>query len=155
GFARIWDAVTLQERAALSVGYWLALAPDGQALAAAKARLAMQLWDLTTLEKKACVGDHDCRVQAAAFSPDGPLLAHGAALGRTGQHATSADLEALVYVWDVASGRLRWAFPGHTDTVRALAFSPDGRTLASASQDRTVKLWDVASGRKEPIAILT
>ena len=35
---------------------------------------------------------------------------------------------------------------GHTDSVRAIAFSPDGATLASGAGDYTVRLWDVASG---------
>lgn len=35
---------------------------------------------------------------------------------------------------------------GHTDAVKATAFSPDGRTLATGSVDNTVKLWDVAGG---------
>ncbi|HEY8204049.1 MAG TPA: caspase family protein [Pyrinomonadaceae bacterium] len=34
----------------------------------------------------------------------------------------------------------------HTDRVRAIAFSPDGRVLASGSSDQTVKLWEVATG---------
>jgi WD40 repeat protein len=32
----------------------------------------------------------------------------------------------------------------HTDTVSAVAFSPDGHTLATGSYDRTVRLWNVA-----------
>jgi WD40 repeat protein len=35
------------------------------------------------------------------------------------------------------------ALSGHTDAVRTLAFSSDGRTLASGSADRIVKIWDL------------
>jgi WD40 repeat protein len=36
---------------------------------------------------------------------------------------------------------------GHTDWVRALAISPDGKILASGSLDKTIKLWKLPSGR--------
>jgi WD40 repeat protein len=35
---------------------------------------------------------------------------------------------------------------GHKDTVRCLAYAPDGRRLASGGDDSTLRLWDLPSG---------
>lgn len=39
-----------------------------------------------------------------------------------------------------------WTMYGHTDSVRAVDWSHDGKTIASASDDFTVRLWDAATG---------
>src|SRR5262249_58735462 len=46
-----------------------------------------------------------------------------------------------------ASGRALRTLAGHTDRVRGLALSGDGRTAVTGSHDRSVKVWDTASGR--------
>ena len=35
---------------------------------------------------------------------------------------------------------------GHTDSVREVSFSPDGKKAVSVSDDTLVKIWDVATG---------
>jgi WD40 repeat protein len=39
-------------------------------------------------------------------------------------------------------------FAGHTDLIRDLAVSPDGRRLLSSGFDNTLRVWDVATGQE-------
>ncbi|MFD1119962.1 pentapeptide repeat-containing protein, partial [Sphaerisporangium aureirubrum] len=47
---------------------------------------------------------------------------------------------------DPATGTLLHTLTGHTNRVRALAYSPDGTQLTTASDDSTARIWDPATG---------
>jgi WD40 repeat protein len=71
------------------------------------------------------------------LSPDGDLFFE------THQNRNDSDFR----VRDAATGKVMGAYSGHTGTVSAWAFSPDGRRLATGSADTTVLLWDVTEMR--------
>jgi RNA polymerase sigma factor (sigma-70 family) len=95
----------------------------------------IRLWDVETgtdLRQFQLQG-----VAQAAASPDGKILAG----------AGTAD--GTVFLWDVASGQEIRRLTGGRDYhgSRALAFSPDGKTLAATGPDPSVRVWDVETGK--------
>ncbi|MFF3445046.1 WD40 repeat domain-containing serine/threonine protein kinase [Streptosporangium sp. NPDC002721] len=123
----------------------VAFSPGGETLAGGDGDGAVILWDPRTRRP---IGDpmegHTRAVEAMAFSPDGRLLASG---GNDNEGTEPGD--HTVILWDVATRQpVGDPLTGHTDWVRSVAFSPDGRTLATASADKTVILWDVATRQR-------
>lgn len=66
------------------------------------------------------------------FSPDGSTLIGSAMDGWSNP----------IKLWDVKTGKSMGILSGHTETVKVLVFSHDGKILASGSDDGTVLLWD-------------
>src|SRR5262249_37314765 len=95
--------------------------------------------------------------------PHGPQWARHAGGLQPGQQARGGPLPAgcgreagraaednRVQVWDVASGREKAVFLGHTAGVWGIVFSPDGKRLYSAGEDGVLRVWDVAARTSLP-----
>lgn len=70
-------------------------------------------------------------LSAVAFAPDGETLAYS--------QGKAAVLQPL-------DGAEQVVLAGHALFVRAIGFTPDGRTVMTAASDGTVRFWDAASG---------
>jgi dipeptidyl aminopeptidase/acylaminoacyl peptidase len=77
-------------------------------------------------------------VTALAFAPDGKILAVG----------TYREVQ----FWSLETKTIASRWTGHTDTVRALVYSKDGRMLAAgggiAGATGEVRLWEVGAGKE-------
>jgi eukaryotic-like serine/threonine-protein kinase len=129
-----WDGTTAQERVTIQPGSgsWglpVRFSPDSKTLAIGAN--TVDLYDVTTGNKRASLPGYGGSIGSLAFSPDGKTLAAGRS-------------DRTVRVWDLASGQERNQLP-HLSPVNSVGFSSDGTLLVSGCDDGIVKLWELGS----------
>ena len=76
--------------------------------------------------------DSAASVRAAAYSPDGRILAAGNQAGD-------------ILLWDSDTGRVAAQVSVENDVINALAFSPRGDVLAAGTSSGAILFWDVST----------
>ncbi|MFD7505282.1 WD40 repeat domain-containing protein [Streptomyces sp. NPDC059850] len=137
------DYLLTGERLALAQRWLAALEEAGQATEGVRSLVdASRSRDLAFLRRVSeSVGRHV--LANPEQDPELSVLLSLAALGECA--ATPVARRALFTA--LAFSQLRAELTGHTDTIRHVAWSPDGRRIATASRDGSARIFDAGSGR--------
>lgn len=156
GVVIAWDLDSRKELRRWRLKGWayaLALSPDSnQAVVSERIPLvfdtgrhaAVKIWDVATgqvARDLAATLTKEAKeyVAAAAYSPDGALLA----LGQGGETSGNGKIHLL----EAATGKKLRETTGHQYGVTDLRFTVDGRYLLSSGRDTVVRVWQATDGK--------
>jgi len=111
----------------------LAFSPNGSSLISGSDDKIVKLWHVKT-GKEICRCQHGRQpnhgINIVAFAPNGSMFVSG---NRKGE----------VFFWNADKCQpLRYQLK-HTNSIKALAFSPDSKILAVGGDDKVIKLWQI------------
>ncbi len=114
----------------------LAFSKDGKLLASGDAQKTIKLWDVESKKLTETIIGHNNTINALAFVPEGTHQYSGC--------LASGSADGTIRFWNPNTGEEITIFTtGHTEWVKALAFSENDTTLASAVFNGTVELWSL------------
>ena len=134
---KIWDVKSGSCIQTLNIGEQIqsiAFSFDGKLMAAGSDDATVKLWKLEgkTYQFPKSLEGHVDFVRSLAFNREGKLA--------------SASYDNTVRLWDVERGKCIKVFRGHTHRLRAIAFSPDDKTIVSGGWDHQLKIWNIDEG---------
>ena len=131
-------------------------APDGRHILSGGRDSRMILWDAQTGEIVRVYGPDDPATEAVEGHEDGVAVRDLAFNPADPNQVLTAGDDWRLILWDVTTGEVLRVYgpddpatetvEGHSERVREVAFTPDGKRAVSASYDGTLILWDVATG---------
>ncbi|MFO0935497.1 MAG: WD40 repeat domain-containing protein [Gemmataceae bacterium] len=120
-----------------------AYSPDGKTMAVGT-RERIHVLDAASGDNRLTLKGLTGRITTLAWVSPSRFVAASGEPGKSG----------VLTLFDLANPKPIASWTAHTDSIFALAASPDGKTLASAGYDRSIKLWTLGGETSKPQAIL-
>ena len=119
----------------------VAFSVDGKTVASGDANKRIKVWDVRTERERATLRRHKNTINALTFAPEGTSHYSGC--------LASGSADGTIRFWDPENGQELAIFTaGHTEWVKAVAFTEDGTTLASAAFNGTVEVWNLRTAQE-------
>src|SRR5262249_53124273 len=128
---------------------FVAHTPDGKGLISDSQDGSLRLWDLAT-------GAEVRRfIKPAKQTSDGGIgqiallrsQGHGAALSPDGKILAAGAADGTITLWDMATAKIIRSFQGDSTPLANLVFADDGELLLSKDHEQVLRLWDVSTGK--------
>ncbi len=114
----------------------MVFSPDGETLATGSTDGTIILWESELGKHKATLIGHKDYVETVAFGPSGKMFA--------------SCNGSQVFIWDLASGKVKHTIQSDASTIFALTFSPDEKVLKTIGNwdeyEFYIEYWDVQTG---------
>ena len=142
---QLWDTEKHSKHATLK-GHkeWItavAFSNDSETAASGDAGKVIKLWDVLTGRERATLRGHKSTINALTFAPEGASPYSGC--------LASGSADGTIRFWNPNTGKELLTFTtGHTESVKAVAFSENGTTLASAAFNGTVEVWNLKTAQE-------
>jgi WD40 repeat protein len=118
------------------------ISPDGKQAISGSYDKTCILWDLTTLKPKKVIETKE-HITAISFTADGKW----AVSGHSDLSIMSGNHDTTIILWNLKSGRIEKIINGHTDGIKSVVITPNGRWAISGSNDDLCILWDLTFGQ--------
>ncbi|OQW91083.1 MAG: hypothetical protein BWK78_05550 [Thiotrichaceae bacterium IS1] len=162
------------------------IAPNGKIAVSGGLDDTAKVWDINTGQVIYTLKGYSTWIGSVTFSPDGNVILSGSkngvikfwdtasgqlihstgtggstgmqsiAVASNGQMVLAGSTDGNLHFWNIVSGKKVRTLKGHSASVNAVAFSPDGHlalsgggySLSGKDKDNTIKLWDVGPGKQ-------
>jgi len=89
---------------------------------------------------------------AVVYSPDMTLFATA---GSERPWDDTGDHKSAIRIWNAKTSKLVATLEGHTNWVRCLVWTPDGKALISGSDDFSIRTWNTSTWKQSTLTAET